>query len=220
MPGVDLAPFGFTRTESTVYGALLRLGTATGYAVAQATRIARANVYAALEGLAARRAAVRVPGRPARYRPTDPQSLIAHLAAEQGGALDALERALRDTDGEPGTAVALVAGPRPLANVVLRLVARAEHRVVGVVAAGIWRDTLPAWRRAGGRATLEIRTAGAVDDGAGLVAGTAPDDSGTTLLVDDGVAIVGIGNGEGATGLWGSHPALLAVVRRALGGSG
>src|SRR6266567_4526836 len=41
MPGsVDLTPFGFTPTESQVYGALLRLGPSTGYAVAHATRLA------------------------------------------------------------------------------------------------------------------------------------------------------------------------------------
>src|SRR2546421_246980 len=55
MPGsVDLTPFGFTPTESQVYGALLRLGPSTGYAVAHATRVARANTYGALEGLSGR----------------------------------------------------------------------------------------------------------------------------------------------------------------------
>lgn len=217
MAGADLSSFGFTRTESVVYAALLRLGTATGYAVAHATRLARANVYAALEGLAARRAAVRVPGRPARYRPTDPPSLIAQLAAEHASALDALEQALRQAGGGPGPAVNEVAGARALAQVVLRLVARAERGVVGVVAAGLWRETLPAWRHAASRAALAIRTAGPVDQGAGLVAGVVPEDHGTMLLVDDGMAVVGGGTGEAAGGLWGGHPALIAVVRRALG---
>src|SRR4029077_6182307 len=57
MPGsVDVTPFGFPPTESQVYGALLRLGPSTGYAVAHATRTARANTYGALEGLAGRAA--------------------------------------------------------------------------------------------------------------------------------------------------------------------
>src|SRR2546428_333153 len=43
MPGeLDLTPFGFTATESLAYAALLRLGPSTGYAVAHATRGARA----------------------------------------------------------------------------------------------------------------------------------------------------------------------------------
>src|SRR3989449_11649250 len=92
----NLTPFGFTATESLAYAALLRLGPSTGYAVAHATRVARANTYGALEGLVSRTAALRLPGRPARYRATDPAALIAQLAAEQGEALDRLSRSLRE----------------------------------------------------------------------------------------------------------------------------
>src|SRR5260370_106548 len=100
----DLTPFGFTATESLVYGALLRLGPSTGYGVAHATRVARANTYHALEGLVGRAAAVRVAGRPARYRAADPRALLAQLAAEQGDALDRLSRALREAgERSPGT---------------------------------------------------------------------------------------------------------------------
>src|SRR5881275_2775955 len=53
----DLTPFGFTPTESLAYLTLLRLGPSTGYAVARAARLARANAYGALEGLALRGAA-------------------------------------------------------------------------------------------------------------------------------------------------------------------
>src|SRR5207253_1534658 len=67
MTTVDLTPFGFTATESAVYAALLRLGPATGYGVGRATRLARANAYAALEGLVTRGAAQRAAGRPARW---------------------------------------------------------------------------------------------------------------------------------------------------------
>src|SRR5207249_7444369 len=84
MATVDLTPFGFTATESVVYSALLRLGPATGYGVGRATRLARANAYAALEGLVTRGAAQRAAGRPAQYRPADPGALLARLAAEQG----------------------------------------------------------------------------------------------------------------------------------------
>src|SRR5881409_3603910 len=100
MTHVDLTPFGFTPTESLVYATLLRLGPSTGYAVARGARVARANAYGALEGLVTRGAATRTPraegGRPARYRPTDPGALLAHLATLQGEALDRLARALRD----------------------------------------------------------------------------------------------------------------------------
>ena len=46
----------------------------------------RRNTYGALEGLVGRTAALRLPGRPARYRATDPAALIAQLAAQQGEA--------------------------------------------------------------------------------------------------------------------------------------
>src|SRR5258708_13379844 len=100
METVDLTPFGFTPTESLVYATLLRLGPATGYAVARASRLARANAYGALEGLVTRGAASRVPppppARPARYRPTDPQALLAHLATLQAEPLARLPRPLPD----------------------------------------------------------------------------------------------------------------------------
>src|SRR5437870_13171828 len=118
----DLMPFGFTATESMVYSTLLQLGPATGYAVARAAHLARANAYGALDGLVTRGAASRAPGRPAHYRPTDPQALVARLAAQQGEALERLSRALQDVSrpGEPDTRA--VEGSRALANLILQVV--------------------------------------------------------------------------------------------------
>src|SRR5437899_11678015 len=116
MPDVDLTPFGFTPTESVVYSALLRLGPATGYGVSRATRLARANAYAALAGLVTRGAAHRTPARPVQYRPTDPQALLAHLAAQQGDALDRLSRALEDARHPTDPETRVRARPRPWAN--------------------------------------------------------------------------------------------------------
>ena len=52
---MDLVRFGFTATEAQVYLALLPISPATGYAVAQSAKLARANTYDALEGLAGAR---------------------------------------------------------------------------------------------------------------------------------------------------------------------
>jgi sugar-specific transcriptional regulator TrmB len=131
-----------------VYGALLRSGPVTGYAVARAVGLARANVYSALAGLVGRKAAALIPGRPARYRAVDATSLVTQLAASQAVALERLERSLRDTSGEPAEVVHEVTGARPLANVVMQLVARAERSVEGVIAADLFRASGPAWRRA------------------------------------------------------------------------
>src|SRR5205809_547442 len=144
----DLMPFGFAATESMVYSTLLRLGPATGYAVARAVRLARANAYGALDGLVSRGAAVRMPGRPTRYRPADPQALLAQITAAHGEALDRLSRALADAARSTEPETKTLAGARAVANVVLQLVARAERRVEGVLAAELWRATLPACRRA------------------------------------------------------------------------
>jgi sugar-specific transcriptional regulator TrmB len=222
MATVDLTPFGFTPTESLVYATLLRLGPATGYAVARASRLARANAYGALEGLVTRGAATRAPppGRPARYRPTDPQALLAHLATLQGEALDRLARTLRDAShpGEPVTRE--VHGARAVANLILQLVARAERHVEGVLAVELWRPTLPAWRHAArtGGATVELRVAGDLPaDAAGLVTRPVPPDAPTILVVDDAQVVVTAGAGDLIAGLWSSHPLIVMLARRALG---
>ncbi len=214
----DLTPFGFTATESRVYAALLQLGPATGYAVARAVRLARANAYGALDGLVTRGAASRAPGRPARYRPTDPQGLLARLAAQQGEALERLSRALQDASrpGEPETRA--VEGSRALANLIMQVVARAEHRVAGVVAADLLRLTLPAWRRAAERASLELRVAGEVPpEAVAFSFDTVPETQPTLLLIDDRQTIAVAGAVAERSGIWSSHPAVAAMARAALG---
>ncbi|HKW40334.1 MAG TPA: helix-turn-helix domain-containing protein [Gemmatimonadales bacterium] len=216
---IDLTPFGFTRTESQVYAALLKLGPSTGYAVAHATRVARANSYGALEGLVSRTAAVRLPGRPARYRAADPRALIAELATRQSQALDRLAAALSDAADQGEADTRSVAGTRALAYLIMHLVARAEHGVQGILAAELVRPTLPAWRRARERAILDLRVAGDLPSEAeALARGTVPAETPTVLLIDDAQAVLATGAGELAAGIWSSHPALAAVVRAALAG--
>jgi sugar-specific transcriptional regulator TrmB len=214
---LDLRPFGFTPTESLVYATLLRLGPSTGYAVARHARLARANVYAALEGLVEESAASRVPGPPpTRYRPTDPQALLAGLAARQGEALDHLARSLEGvtTSAEPVTHE--LAGARALGNVVSQLVARAERSVRGVIAAALWRPTLPAWRRAAGRATVDVRIAGDAPDDERLSRGSVASDTPTLLVVDEARAVLADVAHPDLGGLWSSHPLIVRVTAAAL----
>ena len=213
-------PFGFTATESMVYSTLLRLGPATGYAVARAVRLARANAYGALDGLVSRGAAVRIPGRPTRYRPADPQALLAQITAAHGEALDRLSRALADAARSTEPETKTLAGARAVANVVLQLVARAERRVEGVLAAELWRATLPAWRRAAARAQVELRIAGdAPTEAPELVVGTTPPDHPTVLVIDNTQTLAAVGSADGLAAVWTSHPAIVALARRALGGA-
>jgi sugar-specific transcriptional regulator TrmB len=220
MATIDLTPFGFTVTESLVYAALLRLGPSTGYGVARATHLARANAYAALEGLVNGGAAFRTPppppARPVHYRPIDPQTLVAQLAARQGAALDRLGRALRDASLplEPETRV--ITGERAVGNLIQQLVARAEHRVVGVLAATLWRPTLPAWRRAAARAAVDLKLAGDSADTEGILTGAVPADEPTILLIDDAQVVTATGAGDATVALWSAHPHVVELARRAL----
>ena len=210
----DLTPFGFTPTESVAYAALLRLGPSTGYAVAHATRVARANTYGALEGLVSRTAALRLPGRPARYRATDPAALIAQLAAEQGEALDRLSRSLRDATDLSGAETRAVTGERAVANLIMQVVARAARRAEGVLSAELLRPTLPAWRRVKEHAALALRGAGDVPaEASPILSGTVTGDSPTVLLVDDIQVVLVTGSGEATAALWSSHPAISALAR-------
>ena len=211
---IDLTPFGFTATESQAYAALLRLGPSTGYAVAHAMRVARANTYGALEGLVGRTAALRLPGRPARYRAADPGALIAQLAGQQGEALDRLSRSLRDASDPSEPETRSVTGGRAVANLIMQVVARTEARAEGVLSAELLRPTLPAWRRAKERAALELRVAGDVPAEAGpILSGTVSGDLPTVLLIDDVQVVVVAGSGETAAGMWSSHPAVATLAR-------
>src|SRR5687768_3926526 len=94
MPKIDLTHFGFTPTESLVYQVLLTGGPGTGYAIARAAGLARANAYSALEGLVSKGAARVDVGRPRRYRPEAPAALIARISNDHGQALEQLSREL------------------------------------------------------------------------------------------------------------------------------
>jgi sugar-specific transcriptional regulator TrmB len=216
MPAIDLTPFGFTRTESTVYAALLRTGAATGYALARATGLARANVYAALEGLAARGAATRVAGQPTRFRPAEPAALLARLAADQAAVLERLERSFQALGPPRAPVIQEVVGARPLATTVLQLVARAETTVAGTIGSELWRAVIPGLRRAAARARVTVRTPGGSSAADGVTAEVAPADAPTILLIDDSVAVLATGSGDGATGVWSTHGALIAAARTAL----
>jgi len=211
MATIDLTPFGFTPTESLVYASLLRLGPSTGYAVARASRLARANAYAALEGLVSRGAASSTGGRPAQFRPADPSSLVARVAASQGQALDRLSRALEGTGGGGEPTIHGAEGLRGTVNALQQLVARAERGVKGTVAAELWRPSLPAWRRAAARAELDVQIAGDAEDPESLSKGTAPADAPTILLIDGVRVFSAAGSGDLMTAMWTAHPLLVQV---------
>lgn len=90
-----LEPFGFTPTETKVYVALLTAGPATGYGVARAAGLARANTYQALDGLVRRGAARRTATKPARFIAVPATTLIVELERASRRSLMELEAQLK-----------------------------------------------------------------------------------------------------------------------------
>jgi len=169
-----------------------------------------------LEGLLRRGATVRAAGRPARYRATDPQVLLAQLAADQGERLERLSRALASIHQPVEPVTRTLDGVRAVANVTLQLVARAERRVDGVLAAELWLPTLPAWRRAATRATLQVRIAGESAELDGLTFPAAPAEHPTVLLVDGIHTLLAAQSSGILSGIWSSHPLIAELVRIAV----
>src|SRR3989454_8403172 len=145
-------------------------------------------------------------------------TLFRSLATLQGEALDRLGRELRDITrpGDPVTRE--VAGSRAVANLLMQLVARAERSVEGVMALELWRPTLPAWRRAGERATMKVRARGGMPADAPSWLEPASEDAPhvTALLIDATQLVMTSGEGETIAGLWTSHPLIVLLARRAL----
>jgi hypothetical protein len=99
----------------------------------------------------------------------------------------------------------------------MQLVARAEHRVDGVLAGGLWRPTLPAWRRAGERAQIQLRITGELPaDPPSWMSAAAEATAWTLLVIDEAQMVVTTGEGEAIAGLWSSHPLIVGLAMRAV----
>ena len=221
MPPVDLTPFGFTPTESVVYSVLLQAGPGTGYAVARSAGLARANAYAALEGLV-QKGAARVEGqRPRRYRPEAPGALIARITSSHGQEVERLSAAL-EAVAVPGTATLVeVETPRAALQLIGNQVARAQRRVELLAPADAYPLLAPQLRRAAASGVeLELGVVGDASlDFAPLTAVSVPDGTwpATPLiaLVDDRGALIASRDGTRVTGLWSASPLHLAAARLA-----
>ncbi len=111
---MSLDRFGFTRTQDVVYKALLRRGAATGYAISRDTKLARANVYQALDSLVAGGLASAPGGRPVTYTAVGANQVVAKLAS-------GVERDLATLAGELGIRLASRSSRRPSDQVFERL---------------------------------------------------------------------------------------------------
>jgi sugar-specific transcriptional regulator TrmB len=218
----DLTRFGFTPTEGLVYQVLLTGGPGTGYAIARAAGLARANAYSALEGLVAKGAARVDGGRPKRYRPESPAALIARISNDHGQAIERLSRELDAvTVPETETLVELISS-RALLQLMTHDVARASKSVGLLAPADAYPLLAPALRRpyAAGVA-LRLSATGPVQLGFATVDLISPEAQPwpgmpVILVVDDRSAILASRNGSEVRGHWSTAPTFVAGARLAL----
>lgn len=219
MTAVDLTPFGFTPTESHVYQILLEHGPGTGYAIARAANLARANAYSALAGLVAKGAALGESGRPKRYRPEPPQVVVARLSSRQNAALDGLASSLEALAGPDSPSLVEIDSPRAAVRLISHDIARAEHSVTLVAPADAFPLLTPVLRRVvqAGRNTA-LWTVGRADALPFTKVSTVPKGyrwPGMPLVnvVDDRTAVIAARQGSTVHGHWGQAPAFVAAAR-------
>src|ERR687897_1499825 len=219
MASIDLTHFGFTPTEGLVYQVLLTNGPGTGYALARAAGLARANAYSALEGLVAKGAARVEGGRPRRYRPEPPAALLARITTDHGQALERLSREL-DSISVPGTQTLVeVESGRAVLQLITHDIARATLSVALLAPADAYPLLAPALRRpASAGIPLTLCATGPVELGFAPVE-TVPDAAlgwpGMPIIavVDDRAAIVAGRQGSEVRGHWSTAPSFVAAAR-------
>ncbi|MBI2401593.1 MAG: hypothetical protein HYV20_02415 [Gemmatimonadetes bacterium] len=225
-PPLDLTPFGFTPTESLAYRALSELGPQTGYGLARALSIARANAYQALRGLVAKGAVTTTAERPERYRPLQPSALVALMAQREAGKLDRLEAELAHIQGAGAPGTVAISGERALIDLTMRTAARAAGPITCIAPAKLLTSLAPAWhKRAGDRAEthlwylgdapvspLPVEPAGQIDTETSVRHFAAP----VLLLVAPEAAVIAALAAAGPTGYWTSDSVLTATARAAV----
>ena len=221
MASVVLTHFGFTPTEGLVYQVLLTSGPGTGYALARAAGLARANAYSALEGLVAKGAARVDGGRPKLYRPEPPTSLIARITNDHGHALDRLSSDLQSilVPGTP-TVVELSSG-RAVLQLLTHNLARAAQSVRLLAPGDAFPILAPALRRPlSAGLSVELFSTSPVDldfisvetiptvhawPGMPIIA-----------IVDDAGALMAGRQGNEVHGHWSAAPSFVAAARLTL----
>jgi HTH-type transcriptional regulator, sugar sensing transcriptional regulator len=218
---LDLTRFGFTPTESLVYEVLLTKGPGTGYALARAAGLARANAYSALEGLVTKGAARVEGGRPRQYRPEPPTSLMARISNDHGLALEQLSTDLEaiSVPGTP-TVVELTSG-RAVLQLITHSVARANRSVALLAPPDAFPLLAPALRRPlSSGLPVELYSTVSVDLGFAAVQ-IIPEPQqwpGMPIIcvVDDASALLAARQGSDVQGHWSTAPAFVAAARLAL----
>lgn len=145
---VDLTPFGFTSTESRVYNSLLDLGPSSGYAIAQALGLARANTYHALSSLRDKGAISVLGNEPLRVRAVRPDGLAALIGTQFSERLAVLDEQIRQRgEVSSGETVIAIATERSLIELATRMIAREQSLLSVAAPPRFYSATGPAWRK-------------------------------------------------------------------------
>ena len=220
MPGIDLTPFGFTPTESRVYQVLLEGGPGTGYSIAQAAGLARANTYSALEGLVSKGAALVEGDRPKRFRPESPNALMARITNRHGHELERLNEALSKF-GTPDTPTLVdIDSPRGALQIITHELARAKSSVALLLPADAFPILSPTLRRAVA-ANLSTRLISTGPVQLGFAEVRQVDAQGwpgepLVAVIDGRSAVIGSRNGPQVRGHWSTSPSFVAAAQRTL----
>lgn len=222
MATLDLTTFGFTPTESLVYEVLLRGGPGTGYAIARAAGLARANAYGALEGLVQKGGARVEEGRPKRYRPEPPAALMARILDRQGHALDEISRSLEEISVPDTPTLIELTSARGALSIAAREAARAVERILLHASPDAYPPLIPSLRKAAGSGVaLSLSTTAPLDLAFATVTVSRVTDEWPgqpfLLVVDNRSALLAARDGERVLGHWGTAPTLVAATSLAIG---
>ena len=217
---LDLTAFGFTPTEGLIYEVLLTEGPGTGYTIARAAGLARANVYAALEGLVQKGAARMEEGRPRRFRPESPSTLLARLADRQGEAMDRIGAQLAALTVPDTPTLVELSSARGAVQLMGHEIARAEKHVALLAPSDGCLALAPHLRRAA-TAGVELVVVSTGPTALGNIPVniiSRPEWPGEPVLmiVDDRGALIGARDGDRFNGHFGSGAAFLAAARQTL----
>jgi len=223
VPGLDLTTFGFTPTESLVYEVLLRGGPGTGYAIARAAGLARANAYGALEGLVQKGIARVEEGRPRRFRPEPPAALVARILERQAQALDLVSRTLEQVSTPPSPTLVELSSARGALQIASREAARATSRIILHAPPEAYPPLVPALRKAAGSGVSLSLSATAPVEVPFPDVQIVPNGGGESwpgqpflLVVDGRSALLAAREGDRVSGHWGTAPTLVAAASLAI----
>jgi sugar-specific transcriptional regulator TrmB len=161
-------------------------------------------------------------GRPKRYRPEPPASLIARITETQGRALDALSTALAELSVPPSTTFVELTSARGTIQLLAHEIARAKTMVALVAPADAYPLLTPALRKAAGSGVrLRLASTRPVELAFASV-GVIPqiDWPGEPILfvADARGAIIGARSGDSVEGHWGTDSIVVAAANRLIGG--